>query len=255
MAHSKLIPGVSGPEQAGLLYFCTTRAGGVSQDERDSLNLGLNTGDDPERVQVNRQRLADFLGLEPVWLAQIHGTDVLDADQDVLPAMPRQFDAAITTRRDRTLAILTADCLPVVIWDEQSQVLGVAHAGWRGLQAGVLERTWQAMAARCPQAQSWQAWIGPAISQEHFEVGQEVFDAYVQDEPELAAFFIQGKRPGKWQADLPGIARHRLEKLSPGKMTVHLSGLCTFQENGLFYSYRRSPLTGRQATIARLNLL
>ena len=252
MAHSTLIPSVSGPEQAGLLYFCTTRAGGVSQDERSSLNLGLNTGDEPERVQRNRQRVADSLGSEPIWLAQVHGTDVLDADQDVLPDAPRQFDAAVTTRQDRSLAILTADCLPVVIWDDQAQVLGVAHAGWRGLQAGVLERTWQAMSARCPQAQSWQAWIGPAISQAHFEVGQEVFDAYVLPNPSLAAFFVPGQRPGKWQADLPGIARHRLEQLCPGKMTVHLSGLCTFKQDDLFYSYRRSPLTGRQATIAGL---
>ena len=252
MAHSTLIPSVSGPEQAGLLYFCTTRAGGVSQDERSSLNLGLNTGDDPERVQRNRQRVADSLGAEPIWLAQVHGTDVLDADQDVLPDAPRQFDAAVTTRQDRSLAILTADCLPVVIWDDQAQVLGVAHAGWRGLQAGVLERTWHAMSARCPQAQSWQAWVGPAISQEYFEVGQEVFDAYVLPNPQLAAFFIPGQCPGKWHADLPAIARYRLEQLCPGKMTVHLSGLCTFKQDDLFYSYRRSPLTGRQATIARL---
>lgn len=252
MAHAQLIPTVGGPEQAGLLYFCTTRAGGVSQGERESLNLGLNTGDDPQRVQANRQRMVDFLGVEPIWLAQVHGTDVLDADQDLLPAEPRQFDAAVTTRSDRTLAILTADCLPVVIWDEQARVVGVAHAGWRGLQAGVLERTWQAMVRRCPQAGSWQAWIGPAISHKHFEVGQEVFDAYVRAEPELATFFNAGKRPGKWQADLPAIARHRLEQLSPGAMKVHLSGLCTFEDDARFYSYRRSPQTGRQVTIARL---
>src|SRR5690606_30365721 len=128
MAHSKLIPGVSGPEQAGLLYFCTTRAGGVSQDERDSLNLCLNTGEEPERLQVNSQRLADLLGSERVWLEQVHGTDVQDADEDLLLALGRDFETAITPRRDRPLAIMTADCMPVLIWDEQCQVLGVAHA-------------------------------------------------------------------------------------------------------------------------------
>lgn len=252
MEFPPLIPTVSGPAQSGLLYFCTTRAGGVSRDERASLNLGLNTGDDPQLVQENRRRLNAFMGIEPVWLQQVHGTDVLDADQDVLPEAPRTFDAAVTTRADRALAILTADCLPVVIWDEQARVAGAAHAGWRGLQAGVLARTLDMMRRRCPQVRSWRAWIGPAISQPCFEVGQEVFEAFVQDNEANRPFFIQGRVPGKWQADLPGIARRQLEFLCKGDIQVHLSGLCTFQEHDLFYSYRRSPRTGRQATIVRL---
>lgn len=256
MEHTSLIPTVSGPAQSGLLYFCTTRSGGVSDGECASLNLGLNTGDDPQRVQANRQRLQSFLGAEPVWLQQVHGTQVLDADVDSLPeASSRQFDAAVTTRPDRVLAILTADCLPVVIWDRQARVAGAAHAGWRGLQAGVLARTLDLMQRRCPQANAWQAWIGPAISQPCFEVGQEVLDAFRQAGDGfqgLDEFFIPGRVPGKWQADLSGLARRQLETLCGGDIQVHLSHLCTYQDQARFYSYRRSAQTGRQATLARL---
>lgn len=252
MEHASLIPTVSGPDQSGLLYFCTTRIGGSSSGERASLNLGTNTGDDPLQVQTNRQRLRDVLGAEPVWLQQVHGTDVLDADQDVLPDEPRLFDAAVTTRSDRVLAILTADCLPVVVWDGRASVVGVAHAGWRGLQAGVLARMMALIKQRRPQAQQWRAWIGPAISQPCFEVGQEVFDAFVQADPANRPFFIAGQQAGKWQADLSGMAARQLELLCPGDIQVYFSQLCTYTESERFYSYRRSPQTGRQATIARL---
>src|SRR5690606_28129542 len=145
----------------GVQYGCTTRAGGVSQGEWASLNLGTNTEDDPKRVAQNRSRLASRLPSEPLWLRQVHGADVVDADagHSGVPVA----DAAITTKPDRVLAILTADCVPVVIADHGGRALGVAHAGWRGLSGGVLDATLRRLQERLPDATGWRAWVGPCI--------------------------------------------------------------------------------------------
>src|SRR5690606_34349485 len=177
--------GVTGAPWTGVRYFSTWRVGGVSAAPRDSLNLGTHVGDDPQAVQQNRQRLRCALPAEPLWLEQVHGTTVFDADArtDARAADPaarpapcldagsgpaRRADAAMTCQRGRPLVIMTADCVPVVLADGAGTVLGVAHAGWRGLAAGVLENTLDALRRRAPDAQDWHAWIGPGIGPDAF---------------------------------------------------------------------------------------
>ena len=148
----------------GVKLFCTTRHGGVGQPPYDTFNLGLGAQDDPATVLENRQRLRQRLPGEPAWLAQVHGARVVDADEPVLFApgqQPPSADACVTAQPKRVLAVLTADCLSVVLADQAGSVLGVAHAGWKGLAAGVLEATLLKMQAKVPRASDWQAWVGP----------------------------------------------------------------------------------------------
>lgn len=247
---------VTGEPWPGVSYFTTTRHGGVSGGACASFNLGLHTQDDPERVRVNRARLRALLPEPPVWLAQVHGISVLDADvaQPGPATEPAVADAAVTTTRGRVLAIMTADCLPVVVASTDGKALGAAHAGWRGLQAGVLEAMMDALNRKHPDAPAWRAWIGPAIGQDYFEVGADVYAAFVnQDHPAAADaknYFRPTARPEKWMADLSGLARRRL--LLAGVGNVALSGYCTAGRNHDFYSYRRDARTGRLATVAWL---
>jgi len=237
---SLLLPGPAWP---GVRVGVTTRAGGVSASPFDTLNLGDHVGDDPAAVAHNRARLRQAMPADPCWLRQVHGTHVHDADatQDGQP----EADAAVTTRVGRVLAILTADCLPVVLTDTHGRVLGVAHAGWRGLAGGVLEATLAALKARAPQAQ-WRAWIGPAIGPSVFEVGPDVLAAF----PGAPSFFVPREgHPGKWWCNLPGLARARLA--AAGVEDVACSDLCTVTDTR-FYSYRRDGQTGRIATLAWL---
>lgn len=249
------LPTVSGLPWHGASYFCTTRQGGVSGEPWSSLNIGLHTGDDNAHVQANRRILRAGLPSEPLWLNQVHGAHVCDADQfsGQAPdgtAVPPDADAAITTQSNRVLAIMTADCLPVVLASTDGKALGVAHAGWRGLAAGVLEHTVSALRNRMPDSTQWRAWVGPAIGQRHFEVGADVFAAFVHNDDESAVYFAE-KVPGtKWLADLPSLARHRLRKAGVGN--IELSGYCTYSEPDMFYSYRRNAHTGRLVTLAWL---
>lgn len=225
--------------------YGTTRRdmSGVSLAPYDQFNLGLHCGDNAEHAQANREQLCRLLPSRPIWLNQVHGTAVLDAD---LPFdYPATADAAMTTQVGTVLAIMTADCLPVVIADTQGHVIGAAHAGWRGLQAGVLEQLAQAMRAKYPSSE-WQAWIGPAISQAVFEVGQEVYDAFVSTEPVYHAFF-KPHTPGKYWADLPAIAEHKLRQ--QGIQYVEQSGECTYLQSDKYFSYRRENPTGRIVTL------
>ncbi|MER1967034.1 peptidoglycan editing factor PgeF [Castellaniella sp. GW247-6E4] len=240
---------VTGQPWPGVHYFCSTRAGGGSAPPWDGLNLGLHVGDAPRDVLRNRALLGSLLPAEPLWLDQVHGTEVCDADAWGGDAPPRA-DAAVTTRPDRPLIIMTADCLPVVLADAGGGVLGVAHAGWRGLAAGVLENTLERMRPRAPRDSRWHAWIGPAIGQASFEVGPEVREAFTGPDPSTAAFF--NARPGsdRWLADLPAIASHRLR--AAGVEQIESSHLCTYRDAQRFYSYRRAARTGRQATVAWL---
>jgi YfiH family protein len=256
-------PVVSGLGWNNVRYFTTTRGGGVSTGDFASLNLGRHTQDRPESVDENRRRLAGLLPARPLWLNQVHGIEVLDADawgahaggpdSDPAGAAPTA-DAAVTTRCNRVLAIMTADCLPVVIAGEAGRVLGVAHAGWRGLASGVLEATLRTMAeksgATAGGATAFRAWIGPAITQAHFEVGKDVHDAFVSADPSARGYFVRKAQGEKWLADLPALARHRL--LRAGVANVELSGHCTYGRPDLFYSYRRGCNTGRIATLAWL---
>jgi YfiH family protein len=219
-----------------------------------TLNLAQHVHDEPSCVVENRTRLGDCLPGEPLWLNQVHGASVFDADVDNgAIGGPPVADAAVTTRVDRVLAIMTADCLPIVIAATDGLVLGVAHAGWRGLAGGVLEQTLARLRAAHPHPAhaQWRAWVGPAISQRHFEVGADVFSAFV-DRDGLSRVFFAEKIPNrKWLADLPGLARHRLYQL--GVADIELSGYCTYGQPDFFYSYRRDPLCGRMATIAWLS--
>ncbi|MBV6273833.1 peptidoglycan editing factor PgeF [Alcaligenaceae bacterium CGII-47] len=240
---------LTGRPWVGVQYFSTTRTGGVSTAPWDSLNLGQHVGDDPQAVEDNRARVRQCLPSAPRWLDQVHGSEVWDADR-ASSASPPRADAAVTTQPGRVLAIMTADCLPVVMADRAGQVLGMAHAGWRGLAAGVLENTLAAMRQRMPGASLWRAWIGPAISQAHFEVGREVYEAFVSLDPRLEMFFAADGSRDRWHADLPGIAHHRL--FHAGVQQIECSGACTYEDAERFFSYRRASQTGRQATLAWL---
>lgn len=243
--------GLTGLPWAGVRYFCTTRETGSSAAPWDGFNLALHVGDAPEAVAANRARLGQSLPAEPLWLDQVHGSDVWDADTEPAGFTPKA-DAVVTMQKGRVLAIMTADCLPVIIADERGTVLGAAHAGWRGLAAGVLENTLTQMRLRAPDASGWRAWIGPAISQARFEVGEDVRDAFLSQNADLAMYFAADPVRGRWRADLPSIARHRL--FCAGVRQVECSGLCTYADAQRFYSYRRVSPTGRQATLAWLSV-
>lgn len=249
-------------EWSGCSVVCTTRTGGVGVAPYDTLNLGLGAGDDPQAVLENRARLRRALGCEPFWLRQVHGSVVADADDPGLAAVGPggaqtqhvpEADAAVTLTPGRVLAILTADCLPVVISDTQGRVLGAAHAGWRGLAGGVLESTLAATRLRVPDATGWRAWIGPAIGARAFQVGPDVREAFAREISEDPGLFVEDPdAPGKWRADLAGLARLRLQRL--GVTDVQASGLCTVTDGeGRFFSYRRDGRTGRMATLAWLH--
>jgi YfiH family protein len=248
LAPAAALPKVSGLSWQGVNYFSTTRQGGVSAGHCATLNLALHVADDPAAVGENRQRLDAELPAEPLWLNQVHGIQVCDADQ--FPDEVPTADAAITTIKNRVLAIMTADCLPVVIADTQGDALGIAHAGWRGLCNGVLEETLHCLRAKQGDATRWRAWIGPAITQRYFEVGPDVFAAFVEQDGRTRVFFAEKTAGRKWLADLPGLARYRLHQA--GVDDVELSGYCTYQQSGEFFSYRRDPASGRIATIAWL---
>lgn len=272
------LPTVSGTSWQGVRYGCTTRMGGVSQMPFASLNLATHVNDDPAAVRRNRQILAHALGSMPIWLEQVHGTDVFDADTSpqldaradphcdtnacLRPEGPDPLevmavaDAAITSRPGVVLAILTADCLPVVIADTQGRAVGIAHAGWRGLAAGVLENTILALRRRLPADAVLRAWIGPAISQAVFEVGADVHQAFCEARPENEMYFVARVRSDKtsapkWLADLPGLARQRMR--DAGLRYIECSGWCTLRQPELFFSYRGSTRTGRMATLAWLD--
>ncbi len=232
------------PAPPGVRALATGRVGGVSIGRYASLNLAAHVGDAPAAVSENRARLrtAAALPAEPCWLEQVHGTRVLDLDawsaQGAGPA-----DAAITRQEGHVCAILSADCLPVLLAARSGSAVGAAHAGWRGLAAGVIEATVRALAV--PPA-SLIAWLGPAIGPEHFEVGPEVRAAFLAVDPGAATAFVENAR-GRYQADLYRLARLRLERAGVG--AVFGVQACTFAEANRYFSHRREGPTGRQATL------
>ena len=222
--------------------FTTMRHGaGHSIAPFDTFNLGLRSGDDADVVERNRAELHDRFGLPsyPRWLRQVHGTHVV---VEPGPDEP-EADAAVTRHRGTVLAILTADCMPVVFASRDGDELGAAHAGWRGLAAGVLEATLDAM--HTPR-EKIVAWLGPAAGQASYEVGAEVFDAFVAQNPAAAAAFVP-TRPGHSRVDLYALARQRLAHA--GVMDVQGGGFDTIGD-ARFFSHRRDQRTGRMATIA-----
>jgi len=236
MPRSWIVP--DWPAPARVRAFVTTREGGVSQGAYASLNLGSSGGDDPAHVARNRERVREHLPAAPRWMRQVHGTAVADldalADGDVADA-----DAAVTARAGRVAVVLTADCLPVLFCDSRGSRVAVAHAGWRGLAAGVLEGTVRAMRA---DPGDIVAWMGPAIGPGAFEVGPEVREAFVAIDARAGEAFRPHAR-GKFMADLYGLARQRLARA--GVQSVHGGGFCTLSEADRFFSYRREKASGR----------
>ncbi|HUX72325.1 MAG TPA: peptidoglycan editing factor PgeF [Steroidobacteraceae bacterium] len=234
------------PAPAGVRAFATTRVGGVSLAPYESLNLGDHVGDRAEAVALNRRRLREAARLpaEPLWLRQAHGADVADADRG---APGGAADAAVTRAQGRVLAILTADCMPVLFAAADGAAVAAAHAGWRGLAAGVLEATVRALALPPPRLL---AWIGPCIGASRYEVGAEVRAALLAADPAAAAAFAANSR-GRYFADLAQLASRRLEKLGVG--AVHRAPECTYSDANRYFSHRRDGRCGRQAALIWLD--
>ncbi|HEY4444103.1 MAG TPA: peptidoglycan editing factor PgeF [Steroidobacteraceae bacterium] len=220
----------------------TFRSGGVSAAPYASLNLGGHVGDLPEAVAENRRRLREAAGVpaEPVWLSQVHGTAVADLDAS-RPSGPA--DAAFTRRQGRVCAILTADCLPILLAAESGDLVAAAHAGWRGLAGGVIEAAVRALKVA---PETLMAWLGPAIGPRHFEVGAEVREALLAGDSGADAGFAANAR-GRYMADLDALARRRLAALGVGR--VYGGGQCTYADRDRYFSHRRDGVTGRQATL------
>lgn len=239
---------------AGVAAAMTTRRGGVSTagwaaaDGTGGLNLGVACGDAAAAVIENRRRVASAFDRPVLWLRQIHGADVADGDVWAPGHPPPPADAAWTTRHDLALAVLVADCLPVLIADRQGRIVGAAHAGWRGLAAGVLPALVAAMRAQCPAFEPM-AWLGPRIGQTAFEVGPEVRQAFLDRLPGAGADFLPSPRRGHFLCDLGTLARRDLR--AAGVAQVADSGLCTQRERELFWSHRRDQPGGRMCALIR----
>ena len=231
------------PAPANVHALSTMRGGGSGRGRYDSFNLATHVGDDAATVAANRRLLRQRLPVASRWLQQVHGTRCIDVDvcgDDV------EADAGFSRSADCACAVLTADCLPLLLCDDAGTVVAAAHAGWRGLAAGVIEAT--AAAMRTP-GRNLVAWLGPAIGPQAFEVGDDVRDAFLRtDAGAAAAFAAHGK--GKWLCDLYALARLRLARL--GVERIGGGGFCTYTEDERFFSFRREGATGRMATLVWL---
>ncbi|UHQ24164.1 peptidoglycan editing factor PgeF [Lysobacter sp. 5GHs7-4] len=241
------------PAPAGVRGFTTLRQGpGVSAPPFDRFNLGYRAGDGADAVAHNRAALIERAGLPspPRWLRQVHGVAVRRFDgappsDPVPPDQEPEADASVSATPGTVLAILTADCLPVLFAADDGSEIGAAHAGWRGLAAGVLEATVAAM--RTPPARL-RAWLGPAAGPQAYEVGAEVHAAFVDHDPHAATAFV-ATRPQHWRVDLYALARRRLAAAGIAPAQVHGGGLCTISDPQRFYSHRRDQRGGRMATL------
>lgn len=230
------------PAPAGVRACVTTRAGGVSLAPFDSLNLGDHVEDCPQAVAQNRRRLTDTFSIKPAWLRQVHGVTVADAT----PGEVVEADASWTSTPGIACTVMTADCLPALFCDRAGRRVAAAHAGWRGLAAGVLEATLDSLATAPDEVL---VWLGPAIGPTAFEVGLEVRDAFVAQHPQAVEAFVPSRNDGRLMADIYALARLRLAAC--GVTAVYGGGLCTVSDPR-FYSYRRQPRTGRFASLVWL---
>jgi polyphenol oxidase len=230
------------PASSNVRAAATMRTGGVSEGEFASLNLGAHVGDEPAAVEENRRRVRVALGLSanPAWLNQVHGSTVVEARPATIASTA---DASFARRTGQICVVLTADCLPVLFCDRQGTRVAAAHAGWRGLAAGVLGAT---LAALELPPKEVLAWLGPAIEQEAFEVGVEVRERFIARDVANAAAFIANSR-GRWQADLYQLARLDLARL--GVDAVYGGGFRCYADRDRFFSYRRDTKTGRMGTM------
>ena len=231
------------PAPAGVRALITTRVGGVSTGPYASFNVGYSTADDPHSTEENRARLSALLPEPPRWLKQVHGARVVEAES----AGDRpEADASVARSAGTVCAIQVADCLPVLFADRGGRVVAAAHAGWRGLAAGVLENTVAAMREAGVAPRNVIAYIGPGIGPAAFEVGDDVRAAYVERDGDAEAAFVP-RATGKWLADLPALARRALVRC--GVNAVYGGELCTYSDPRRFYSYRRDGETGRMAAL------
>jgi polyphenol oxidase len=234
--------------------WMSSRAGGFSAQPFDALNVGMAVGDDAAVVAHNRRIVAETIAARPVYLKQVHGARVVElgggtpAADDTIEA-----DAAFTTEPGIACAIQVADCLPVLFADAQGRAVGAAHAGWRGLAAGVLERTAQAVcaAAACEPA-SLRAWLGPCIGPQAFEVGADVLEAFACPPIGSKRFVSAPRADGSpaWRADLAGLARDRLARI--GMPPAHGGRWCTVEDASRFFSFRRDGRSGRMVALVWL---
>lgn len=228
------------PAPPGVRALQTGRQGGVSEAPWASFNLGEHVGDAPAAVAANRALLRAALPGEPVWLQQVHGTLTVDAENAPKNALA---DAAVARSPGVVCAVMTADCLPVLLSDRAGRVVAAVHAGWRGLQAGVIESAVARMAVAGPELL---AWLGPAIGPAHFEVGDEVRAAFCRHDLGAADHFLPSQ-DGRWLANLAGLATRRLHAL--GVTAVYGGRECTHTDAGRYFSYRREGVTGRMASL------
>ena len=218
----------------------TTRAGGFSQGRYAGFNLGDHVGDEALAVRQNREFLCKYLPAEPKWLKQVHGTEVANAD--TLHALV-EADASFARKANTLCAILSADCLPLLLCDANGSVVAAAHCGWRGLAAGVIEKTVSAMRIAPDMLL---AYLGPAIGPKAYEVGADVHEAFLRGDAGAQQAFA-AHAPGKWLADLYLLARQRLNRL--GVKIIHGGNFCTYTEANRFFSHRRDGNTGRMASL------
>lgn len=229
------------PAPSRVRAFVTTRSGGESVGEYATMNLGGGSGDDPARVARNRLAVARHLPEMPLWLRQRHGVEVARID-GLAPGESPIADAAVAASAGRVCAVLTGDCLPLLLCNTSATSVAAVHAGWRGLAAGVVE---EAVAALGADPSRVLAWMGPAIGAHVYEVGSEVRETFLARDPDAKRAF-EPRGPGKYLADLYHLARQRLERA--GVSQVHGGGYCTYTQQDRFFSYRRVAKSGRMGT-------
>lgn len=231
------------PAPANIKAFATTRDGGVSQGKYSSLNLGDHVADDPSNVNQNCELLTAKLQLPsaPLWLQQQHTNIVVDANEVSATTIA---DASYANASNKVCIIMTADCLPVLICNQQGTEVAAIHAGWRSLAANIIQKTIAKF--KTPNKQLI-AWLGPAISQNNYEVGPEVQQAFTSHHPEDTKAFIPSKKPNHYLACLNSLARNHLNLLNLSN--IHGGTHCTYSDATKFFSYRRDNQTGRQASL------
>lgn len=235
------------PAPENVSAVATTRQGGFSVEPFDSFNLATHVGDDPASVEANRVLLHRQLDLpsKPCWLNQTHSNRVTLLNDE--NGYQFDSDAAISRKKGQVAAVMTADCLPILLCNRDGSEVAAIHAGWRGLVDGIIGNTLSNMSSDASQLM---AWIGPAISQQRFEVGEDVYHLFADKNKNSIGFF-NANRPGHWLCDLPGLAEQALSR--HGLSQIHLSGLCSFSDASRFYSYRRNKVTGRMACLIWIN--
>lgn len=237
------------PAPANVRCYISTREGGVSSSPYATNNLGLHVGDNPAHVAANRARLSSHLGLQcsPQWLEQIHGVKVVHAKSD---GVVRTADGSYSNQSGQPCLVMTADCLPILLCDKQGTQVAALHCGWRGLAKGICARGLQKFSAKPADIL---AYLGPAISQAHFEVGVDVLEAFFKaarnqaHAEDIAKAFISAQRPLHFYADIYALARAELKAL--GINAVYGGDYCTYSDAQRFYSFRRDKVTGRMASL------